>query len=69
MIASPGASAGGADEDDHQSGDRSRKGDPEVGFEFVPHGAALSVAGGNGGIGDKGKIVSNMAPPMDRADT
>ncbi len=28
----------------------------------------LSVAGGNGGIGDKGKIVSNMAPP-DRADT
>ena len=57
--------AQGQHQDEHQGDEGGGKGDAEVFAEFVLHGAALSVAGGDGGVGDKGKVVAEHGAAHD----
>ena len=59
----------GQKQDQHQRGDGRRQGDPEIALEFVLHGAALTVAGGNGGVGDEGQVVAEHGSAHDASGT
>ena len=50
--------AAGHQQNDRQRTQSGRQGDEEVAPEFVLHGAALSVAGGDGSVGNEGQIVA-----------
>ena len=51
-----------------QRDQRSGQGNPEVAAELVLHRAALTIAGGDGGVGDKGKVVAKHRPADDGGD-
>ena len=59
----------GQDEQDDQGDQRGRKSDAEIGPEFVLHQNALRLGGGNGGIGDKGQVVSEHGAADNGSDT
>ncbi len=60
--------AHGHDQNDHQRGQRRGQGDPEIAPELILHGAALTVAGGDGGIGNEGQVVAEHGAAHDGAD-
>ncbi len=65
----PGGLPEGENQDEQEGDQRRRQGDGEVDPKFIPHGAALAVAGGDGGVGDKGEVVPKHGPAHDRGHT
>ena len=59
----------GQKQDQHQRGDGRGQGDPEIALEFVLHGAALTIAGGDGGVGDEGQVVAEHGSAHDASGT
>ena len=55
-------------EDEHERHERGGQGDGEVLAELVLHLAALTVAGGDGRVGDKGEVVAEHRAAHDGAD-
>ncbi len=53
---------------EHEGDDGGGKNDGEVRAEFIPHRAPLTAAGGDGGIGNKGKVVPEHGAAHDRTD-
>lgn len=56
------------DQNQNEGHDCSGKCDKDVFAEFGLHGAALTVAGCDGGIGDKGKVIAEHCTADNRAD-
>ena len=54
-------------ENEYQSAQGGGQGNAEIAPEFVLHGAALAVAGGNGGVGNEGQIVAEHGAAHHRA--
>ena len=65
----PGGLPEGENQDEQEGDQRRRQGDGEVDPKFIPHGAALAVAGGDGGVRDKGEVVPKHGPAHDRGHT
>ena len=59
----------GQKQNQRQRGNGRGQGNPEISLELVPHGAALTVAGGNGGVGDEGQVVAEHGPAHDASGT
>ena len=64
-----GAGSHGDNHENHKCGKRGRKGDAEIRPEFVLHLDSLRLGGGDGRVGNEGKVVSEHGTAYDSADT
>ena len=61
--------AQGQHQNQHKGAQGRRQGDEEVAPELILHGAALTVAGGDGGVGNEGQVVAKHGAAYNGAHT